>query len=430
MRTLLLLVLALSLPIGAGEARAQGQEDHLQCFKVTNDNLKKLKGVVDLDAPGIGVAPGCKLGKATHYCVPARSEVQPGTLFDGKIPLEPDPFETAPIGEGRICYKVACPKEVSGAPDQLAQDPYGVHEFTKLRTQMICAPATPPPASAFRIVTPEIQIEPLQEISYCYYFRTSNNVTAAIRRFSSEKTAVIRQAVFFTTENQQGEPVDRQAPGTVSAANCGILVDNQAVPRWVYAAHDATEELVLPPDDGTGKPLAIEVAANAAGFLMLHAFNPTEEPAIAQITIEAQSLEPGTEYTETATFATWNASISLPAFTNGTVETQSCPAPAGASFWRLTTNSHKQSVLTQVRDGATVLFQGTNWEAPGAQLFSAAPFATFSTGQLTYECTYDNPTNRTITSGESFAVDEACMAVGYFFPATGPQVCYDGFLVF
>jgi len=428
MRTLLLLVLALAL--GASEARAQAQEDHLQCFKVTNASLKKLKGVVDLDAPGIGVAAGCKLGKATHYCVAASSETQPGTLFDGRIPLEPDPFETTPTGEARICYKVACPKDASGAPDQVAQDPYGVHEFTRLRTQMVCAPATPPPASAFRIVSPEIEISPLQEISYCYYFRTSNNVAAAIRRFSSEKTAVVRQAVFYTTEDMQGAPVDKQAPGTVSAANCGIGAAGPVVPRWVYAAHDSSEELVLPPDDGTGKPLAIEVAPNAPGFLMLHVYNPTEQPAIAQVTIEAQSLDPGTEYTETASYMTWNQNISIGPGAIGDGESQSCAAPPGALFWRLTTNSHKQSVLTQVRDGATLLFQGTDWEAPGAQVFPAAPFASFSTGQITYECTYDNPSNRTITSGESFAVDEACMAVGYFFPATGPQLCYNGVLVF
>lgn len=424
MRSLLLLVLALAL--GAGEARAQ--EDHLQCFKVTNDNLKKLKGVVDLDAPGIGVvAPGCKLGRATHYCVPARSEVQPGTLFDGKIPLEPDPFETVPAGEARVCYRVACPKGASGAPDQMALDAYGVHEFSKLRTQMICAPATLP---TFRIATPEIQIEPLQEISYCYYFRTPNNVPAAIRRFSSQKTAVVRQAVFFTTESTQGEPQDKQFPDTVSAANCGIEAAGPIVPRWVYAAHDASEELTLPADDGTGKPLAIEVAPNAPGFLMIHAYNATEEPAVAQVTIEAQFLEPGTEYTETASYMTWNQNISIGPGAVGDLESQSCPAPTGALFWRLTTNSHKQSVLTQVRDGTTPLFQGTNWEAPGAELFSAPSFATFGTGQITYECTYDNPTNRTITSGESFAVDEACMAVGYFFPATGPQLCYNGVLVF
>ena len=97
--------MALALTLGANEAQAQ--EDHLQCYKVTNVNLKKLKGVVDIDAPGIGVTPGCKLGRAMHYCVPARSEVQPGPLFDGRIPLEPDPFETATTGDGRICCKVA-----------------------------------------------------------------------------------------------------------------------------------------------------------------------------------------------------------------------------------------------------------------------------------------------------------------------------------
>jgi hypothetical protein len=425
MRTLLLLIL--SLILGASQAQAQDPADHLQCYKVTNANLKKLKGVVDLDAPGLGLAPGCKLTKATHYCVPATAELQPGTLFDGRIPLEPDPFQTTASGGARICYKVACPKDASGAPDQLAQDPFGVHEFTRLRTQMVCAPATSPSDAFFRIVTPEIEIPPLQEIAYCYYFRTPNDVTAAVRRFSSTKTPVVRQAVLFATQNLQGDPVEKMSPGTLSAANCGIAAGGAVVAHWLYAAHAPSEELTLPADDGTGKPLAFEVAPNTPGFVRMHIFNPTEEPMTAQVTIEAQTLELGTEYTKTAPLTTYNNSISIPSGATGDVESQSCAVEPGAMFWRLTTNAHKQAIETEIHDGGTLLFESTNWEQPGAEERSAPPFATFSTNQITYTCTYDNPTNRTITSGDSFATDESCMAIGYFFPADGPQFCFDGF---
>jgi hypothetical protein len=43
--------------------------------------------------------------------------------------------------------------------------------------------------------------------------------------------------------------------------------------------------------------------------------------------------------------------------------------------------------------------------------------------QLTYQCDYVNPTGRTITSGSSPATDELCMAITYFFPATGARIC-------
>jgi hypothetical protein len=54
-----------------------------------------------------------------------------------------------------------------------------------------------------------------------------------------------------------------------------------------------------------------------------------------------------------------------------------------------------------------------------------APFYTFAADQLTYECTYNNAGNTTIRSGLVDATDEACMAIGYFFPATGPLLCVD-----
>ncbi len=77
-------VLALALGVPGAEAVT----DHLQCYKVTNANLKRLKAIIDLNAPLLGPAPGCKLTKAKLYCVPAEKQVQPGTLFDGRKPLD------------------------------------------------------------------------------------------------------------------------------------------------------------------------------------------------------------------------------------------------------------------------------------------------------------------------------------------------------
>ncbi len=52
----------LAIVIGASTALALPND--MQCFKVTNQNLKSLKAVVDLDAPVTEAAPGCKLTKA------------------------------------------------------------------------------------------------------------------------------------------------------------------------------------------------------------------------------------------------------------------------------------------------------------------------------------------------------------------------------
>jgi hypothetical protein len=85
----------------------------------------------------------------------------------------------------------------------------------------------------------------------------------------------------------------------------------------------------------------------------------------------------------------------------------------------MTTHSHKQSVHTFVKDGATTVFDSRNWDHPGAVTWSGEPFYTFTSGTLTYQCEYKNPNNYRIQTGDSAATAEMCMAVGYYFPAVG-----------
>ena len=71
-------------------------------------------------------------------------------------------------------------------------------------------------------------------------------------------------------------------------------------------------------------------------------------------------------------------------------------------------------------------FASSDWEHPGAKTWMSTPFYSFASGKLTYECTYNNTTNRTILTGDSAQTDEMCMAVGYFFPADNAKWCFDG----
>jgi hypothetical protein len=148
-----------------------------------------------------------------------------------------------------------------------------------------------------------------------------------------------------------------------------------------------------------------------------------------QVTITAQALNRGVQYTASGTYVTYNANISIPPQTSGDVESKTCPVPPGAQFWRMTTHAHKQAVRTVVLDNLDVVFESTDWQNPGSQEWPAAPFFTFASNALTYACTYDNPTNRTITAGDSSATDEQCMAIGHYFPACLSRYCFNNFLL-
>jgi hypothetical protein len=415
----------------AATTAAAGVPDGLQCYELSNANLRALRGVVDLDAPAIGAAPGCSISRAKLYCVAAAADVRKDTLTDGGKPIVELPYEGPPADGDRVCYRVKCPYPVGSAPDQTITDRFGTHRFKRLRTDMMCVPATggslPPPRDGFQIKFPETVIDPGQDVTYCYYFRTPNAQTLPVGRFTSEMSPYAQQLVAFTTTNggTQQYPVERIPPGIVSAADCSPLPTGAVVPNWMYAANEPTHQLELPSDDGTGKPLALEIPPLSSGFLLLHTVNPTNEPITTSATVNFEPVA-SASYTKTDTYITYSKNFAIPPQTNGYVEAKSCPVPSGTRFWGLTTLTHKRAVGTQIADGADVVLDSLDWAHPATETLAAPPFRSFGSGKLTYACRWNNPSTRTIHRGDSYQTDEECLAVGYFFPATRPLQCYEG----
>ena len=278
----------------------------------------------------------------------------------------------------------------------------------------------PPPARGFQLVSPDVTIPAETEVTYCWYFRTPNTEPMAISKWSSVMTPGSHHLIMFTTGTS-----DKMPPGTISTANCGFGLNAS----WTYSAQTPTATIQLPADDGAGKPLAIDIPPNTAGFIQMHYFNPGSEPIKAHVTVNADALPASTAFTKTAAFITYNNQISIGPGATNDVETQTCNAPAGAKFWLMSTHAHKQAIKTEVLDGTNVIFSSNDWEHPEAKTWMTSPFYSFSTGKVTYRCTYNNTgsnAGRTITSGDSAATDEMCMASGYFFPATKSMFCFDG----
>jgi hypothetical protein len=242
-----------------------------------------------------------------------------------------------------------------------------------------------------------------------------------VKRFTATMGSVVHDLLMLTTAN------DKQPPGTVSTVNCGYGSGTSDIPRLAFVAYRPSPQLDFPADDGAGKPLALEVAAHTAGFLKIHFRNDGTEPVTTTVAIDTAVHDANVAYTKTATYMTYNASLSIPAGATGVVQQQSCNVDPNLRFWRLSTHTHKQAVKTEVKDGSSVAFTATNWENPGAATFVPTSLHTFSSGKITFACTYDNPTTIKITSGDSNATDEQCVAIGYFFPAAHALSCYDGF---
>jgi Copper type II ascorbate-dependent monooxygenase, C-terminal domain len=280
-----------------------------------------------------------------------------------------------------------------------------------------------PPARGFQIVSPDITIAAGEEVTYCYYFRTPNTEPMAINKWESAMTPGSHHLIVFTTGTTDKKPV-----GTIDRDNCGFGgVTN--VPSWTYSAQTATASMVLPSDDGTGKPLAMDIPANTAGFVQMHYFNATDKAIQAHVTINAEALAAGAAFTKTAAYVTYDSDININAGATNHVEAQTCGGPpSGSKFWLMSTHAHKQAIKTEVIDAgnSAMIMSSTDWEHPAPEYFDGKqkPFyALSSENKITYRCTYNNPNVYKLTAGDSAATNEMCMASGYYFPATKPLIC-------
>jgi hypothetical protein len=276
----------------------------------------------------------------------------------------------------------------------------------------------PESCPGFGVATPQVTIPAGEARTYCYYFHTPNLTTLGIRKWESAMDAVAHHVILYTTAT------DRQPPGTLSEANCGFEGESAILAHWTYAAYDSPAELALPPDDGTGSPLAMEIPAGQPAFLYMRFINSGAAPVTTSVRLEAEALGSGTPYTRSATYHTYNNSMSLPPMSVSTVSL-TCDAPPAVRFWRISTHTHRLATQARILDGLSPLVVSNDWEHPSATLYGPPAFFEFSSGGLTYECSYFNSLPITVNAGDSEETDENCIGVGYFFPATAPLLCID-----
>ena len=114
-----------------------GAPSDLECYKV-KDPLK-LKAVADLSALG-GLAPGCKIGKAKQFCVPADHSVVSAVNKGAKPPATISPLPVpGPDAGMRICYPIKCPEPFPVGFEIV--DTFGIRTVSKLKPSTLCVPA-------------------------------------------------------------------------------------------------------------------------------------------------------------------------------------------------------------------------------------------------------------------------------------------------
>lgn len=286
----------------------------------------------------------------------------------------------------------------------------------------------PPPARGFQVVSPEITIPSGTEITYCYYFRTPNTAAMPIKSWKSHMTTGSHHMILYFTSTLE------RPEGTISPDNCGGGGGGLNAPVWTYASQVVDQEFTLPSDDGTGLPIAQAVAAGQPAYIQMHYLNATDNPIKVHVELNANAYDEGVAVRGAAPFITYNTNINLGAAAGSTTTASgSCTVSSTAKFFTMSTHVHKRGVHTYVKDGSTMVFESTDWEHPGDRNWTAAPFFSFASGKLSYQCDYRNATGSPapITDGPSAATNEMCMAIGYFFDtastATTSHYCLNSF---
>jgi len=274
-----------------------------------------------------------------------------------------------------------------------------------------------PPPRGFQIVSPTVDINPGVDVTYCYYFETPNTSDMAIKKWASHLTAGGRDMILFLT------PPEPTKTGTLLKSECSFTTAGIGT-VWTYSAQDPDGVASLPADDGTGTPVGQTITAGHSGFLQMHYVNTTGAVLHSHLELNAYAYDEGVQVTQAAPFVTFNNKIDLlPAAsalspTTGMVS-GNCNIATDAKFSIVSTHTHKQGVHTFIKDGATTVFDNTSWDHPMPRTWTTAPFYSFTSGKLTYQCEYANPNGYRIQTGDNATTDEMCMAIGYYFPSAG-----------
>lgn len=269
-------------------------------------------------------------------------------------------------------------------------------------------------ANGFSIETPPILIEAGTEATYCYHTTLPTDAAVAVKKWSSTMTSGSHHMIMYFTDTlayPEGTINTTCGFGNVSATN---------VPVWTYSAQ--TPEAEFPMPEGVG----MAVAAGQPAQIEMHYLNAGDTDLMANVTIEAEVFEEGAEFEQASVYFTYNTEIEVDPGQEGSAE-GNCDVPPAAKFFTMSTHSHKFSTRTEVYDGEELLVESENWEHPEVAEWVDSPYS-FS-GPLRYRCEYFNDSEQIVREGDSAETDEMCMAVGYFYPSSGPIACLNNTVI-
>lgn len=277
------------------------------------------------------------------------------------------------------------------------------------------APAT---STTLKLHIGDWTMKPKQEVTRCVIKRLDNADPVFVHALHSKAVKGSHHLIVYRSDDtvEKPEPFDCDPfAETLSGNN---------IPLMISQVYDET--LTLP----TG--VAFEFKAKQMIRLEMHFLNYYKDDITAAADVTFETL-PATEVKDKADmFFFGTGSFTLPAGKVTTTPWNWLPMWDGAHLFALT--GHEHALGTNVE----IALQSTGTDAPPQAIYppvgkpfdwSEPPMAKFDppiafdkSGGLSYRCTWNNTTDKTVTFGES-ATQEMCFLWGYYYPSKGYRMC-------
>jgi hypothetical protein len=275
-------------------------------------------------------------------------------------------------------------------------------------TMKLAAPAA---GDGAQITTKQFDLAPGQELFACYHTSIPLDGEIDVSYFESVMAPGSHHFILFKNDG------DATPDGTLVNSACTLGFDQ----RWVYSSAQPHFETIMPKD------VAMTMASRQKVVFDMHYFNVTDKPLHAFVTLNV-NLAKG-EFQKAASLVSFNTGIFLQPGGKQTVGGDCIPG-AGAKFFTMLTHTHRRGVLSTITrvlangQMGEELVRTEDWEHPPTMTWGEPDFLTFKSGEkFHYRCDYVNDLDQIVTVGNSADVNEMCMAITYFFPASAAGMC-------
>jgi Copper type II ascorbate-dependent monooxygenase, C-terminal domain len=266
---------------------------------------------------------------------------------------------------------------------------------------IVDAAAAPEASSASgtmdQIQTVDIPVAPNAEMVKCQNFKNPFGKDVAILESNSDMVSSHHMFVFHDPSFNAD---------TNSVADCSGIEFHDLL----HMSQTPSGDIVYPP--GVGRVLK----ATDGLRVLVHLLNPGTTMLTARVTVKFRVVAPTDVGTHAVSLFFNNAVLSVPV--GKSTQSRTFSIPNDIKIMLAVSHMHSRATsFSAMTTTGQVIYQGTDWNEPVPTKYD--PAMDVAKGSIvTWSCTYNNMTGKTLTFGESANTNEMCILAGVAYPKT------------